>query len=84
MLSLQVYVHRSGRTARALSDGCSIALISPKETSNFASLCRSFAKVFFGSFSCDDGDQWKTTINYHELRLIGRSAFRLCFYTSYV
>lgn len=41
----QVYVHRSGRTARASSDGCSIALISSRDTSKFASLCKSFSKV---------------------------------------
>ncbi|KAI7734581.1 hypothetical protein M8C21_009833, partial [Ambrosia artemisiifolia] len=39
----RVYVHRSGRTARASADGCSIALISLKESSKFASLCRSFS-----------------------------------------
>lgn len=48
--SADVYVHRSGRTARAFSDGCSIALISPKETSKFASLCKSFAKESFQRF----------------------------------
>ncbi|KAF5768186.1 putative RNA helicase [Helianthus annuus] len=48
--SAEVYVHRSGRTARASADGCSIALISPKETSKFASLCRSFSKESFKQF----------------------------------
>ncbi|KAE8721357.1 DEAD-box ATP-dependent RNA helicase 13 [Hibiscus syriacus] len=42
--SAEVYVHRSGRTARASSDGCSIALISPNDSAKFASLCKSFAK----------------------------------------
>ncbi|GAB4851389.1 hypothetical protein Ancab_030792 [Ancistrocladus abbreviatus] len=42
--SAEVYVHRSGRTARALTDGCSVALISPNDRSKFASLCRSFSK----------------------------------------
>nr|GMC97869.1 DEAD-box ATP-dependent RNA helicase 13 [Ipomoea batatas] len=42
--SAEVYVHRSGRTARAFSDGCSIALISSNDASKFASLCKSFAK----------------------------------------
>ncbi|KAF7132841.1 hypothetical protein RHSIM_Rhsim09G0043500 [Rhododendron simsii] len=42
--SAEVYVHRSGRTARASSDGCSIALISPNDTSKFAALCKSFSK----------------------------------------
>ncbi|XP_027118927.1 DEAD-box ATP-dependent RNA helicase 13 isoform X1 [Coffea arabica] len=51
--SAEVYVHRSGRTARALSDGCSIALISPNETSKFAGLCKSFAKENFRRFPID-------------------------------
>ncbi|GLT76595.1 hypothetical protein SLA2020_482480 [Shorea laevis] len=42
--SADVYVHRSGRTARASADGCSISLISPNDSSKFASLCRSFSK----------------------------------------
>ncbi|KAL5542452.1 hypothetical protein UlMin_010162 [Ulmus minor] len=48
--SADVYVHRSGRTARASADGCSIALITPKETSKFASLCKSFSKNSFRRF----------------------------------
>ncbi|KAL8201745.1 hypothetical protein R6Q57_010892 [Mikania cordata] len=48
--SAEVYVHRSGRTARASADGCSIALISPKEASKFASLCKSFSKESFKQF----------------------------------
>ncbi|KAL3506278.1 hypothetical protein ACH5RR_031660 [Cinchona calisaya] len=51
--SAEVYVHRSGRTARALSDGCSIALISPNETSKFAGLCKSFEKENFQRFPID-------------------------------
>lgn len=57
ILFFQVYVHRSGRTARASADGCSIALISPKDKLKFASLCKSFSKVhlkllhFFGNSS---------------------------------
>ncbi|CAK9169985.1 unnamed protein product [Ilex paraguariensis] len=43
--SAEVYVHRSGRTARASSDGCSIALISSNDTSKFAALCKSFSKL---------------------------------------
>ncbi|RVX07542.1 DEAD-box ATP-dependent RNA helicase 13 [Vitis vinifera] len=42
--SAEVYVHRSGRTARASADGCSIALISPNDRSKFANLCKSFSK----------------------------------------
>ncbi|KAL1548295.1 RNA helicase [Salvia divinorum] len=49
-LSAEVYVHRCGRTARASTDGCSIALISPNDASKFASLCRSFSKESFQRF----------------------------------
>ncbi|XP_024025921.1 DEAD-box ATP-dependent RNA helicase 13 [Morus notabilis] len=52
--SAEVYIHRSGRTARASADGCSIALIAPKETSKFASLCKSFSKVSFQRFPLDN------------------------------
>ncbi|PHT38554.1 DEAD-box ATP-dependent RNA helicase 13 [Capsicum baccatum] len=48
--SAEVYVHRSGRTARAHSDGCSIALITPNDTSKFAALCKSFSKEKFQRF----------------------------------
>ncbi|XP_059288672.1 DEAD-box ATP-dependent RNA helicase 13 [Lycium ferocissimum] len=48
--SAEVYVHRSGRTARAHSDGCSIALITPNDTSKFAALCKSFSKENFKRF----------------------------------
>lgn len=50
----EVYVHRSGRTARAAADGCSIALIAPNETSKFASLCKSFSKVSFQRFPMEN------------------------------
>ncbi|XP_051124876.1 DEAD-box ATP-dependent RNA helicase 13 [Andrographis paniculata] len=49
-LSAEVYVHRCGRTARASSDGCSIALISPTDASRFAALCNSFSKESFQRF----------------------------------
>uniref|UniRef100_A0A803Q4E7 DEAD-box ATP-dependent RNA helicase 13 n=1 Tax=Cannabis sativa TaxID=3483 RepID=A0A803Q4E7_CANSA len=52
--SAEVYVHRSGRTARASADGCSIALISPKETSKFASLWKSFSKESFQRFPLEN------------------------------
>ncbi|CAA7015651.1 unnamed protein product [Microthlaspi erraticum] len=42
--SAEVYVHRSGRTARAFADGCTIALIAPKEAKKFDTLCKSFGK----------------------------------------
>ncbi|WJX76256.1 RNA helicase [Trifolium repens] len=52
--SAEVYVHRSGRTARASAEGCSIALISPKDTSKFASLCKSFSKDSFQRFPLEN------------------------------
>ncbi|CAN1144784.1 DEAD-box ATP-dependent RNA helicase 13 [Linum perenne] len=52
--SAEVYVHRSGRTARASADGCSVALISSKDTSKFASLCKSFSKESFQRFPLDE------------------------------
>ncbi|KAG9440801.1 hypothetical protein H6P81_020966 [Aristolochia fimbriata] len=51
--SAEVYIHRSGRTARASADGCSIALISPSDRSKFASLCKSFAKESLQRFPID-------------------------------
>ncbi|KAK7390010.1 hypothetical protein VNO78_25307 [Psophocarpus tetragonolobus] len=52
--SADVYVHRSGRTARASAEGCSIALISPRDTSKFASLCKSFSKDNFQRFPLEN------------------------------
>ncbi|XVE81965.1 hypothetical protein DITRI_Ditri15bG0108800 [Diplodiscus trichospermus] len=52
--SAEVYVHRSGRTARASSDGCSIALISPNDSSKFTSLCKSFAKESIKKFPLEN------------------------------
>ncbi|EPS61372.1 hypothetical protein M569_13422, partial [Genlisea aurea] len=49
-LSAEVYVHRCGRTARASTDGCSIALISPNDASKFAALSKSFKKESFKMF----------------------------------
>ncbi|KAF9610677.1 hypothetical protein IFM89_023933 [Coptis chinensis] len=51
--SAEVYVHRSGRTARASSDGCCIALISPSDRSKFTSLCKSFSKESLQRFPLD-------------------------------
>ncbi|PWZ38904.1 DEAD-box ATP-dependent RNA helicase 13 [Zea mays] len=42
--STDVYIHRSGRTARKSLAGCSIALISPTDKSRFYSLCKSLSK----------------------------------------
>lgn len=52
--SAEVYVHRSGRTARASADGCCIALISPSDRSKFGSLCRSFSKDSLQRFPVDE------------------------------
>ncbi|KAK9146246.1 hypothetical protein Sjap_006149 [Stephania japonica] len=49
-----VYVHRSGRTARASADGCSIALISSSDGTKFASLCKSFSKEKLRRFPVED------------------------------
>lgn len=48
--SADVYIHRSGRTARASSDGCSIALISSKDKAKFISLCKSMKKETLRQF----------------------------------
>lgn len=52
--SAEVYVHRSGRTARASADGCSIAIISPNDTSKFVTLCKSFSKESFQRFPLEN------------------------------
>ncbi|KAJ0034867.1 hypothetical protein Pint_25193 [Pistacia integerrima] len=52
--SAEVYVHRSGRTARASADGCSIAIITPNDTSKFVSLCKSFSKESFQRFPLEN------------------------------
>ena len=41
---LQIYVHRSGRTARAEREGISIALCSPEEQRLYKNLCSSLKK----------------------------------------
>lgn len=48
--SAEIYVHRSGRTARADTDGCSIALVAPSDKSKYVSLCHSFSKDGFQEF----------------------------------
>ncbi|XP_072985430.1 DEAD-box ATP-dependent RNA helicase 13 [Typha latifolia] len=52
--SAEVYIHRSGRTARASADGCCIALISPSEKTKFFSLCKSLSKESLRQFPIDD------------------------------
>lgn len=51
--SAEVYIHRSGRTARASFDGCSIALISPSDKAKFSSLCKSLSKESLQEFLVD-------------------------------
>jgi ATP-dependent RNA helicase DDX24/MAK5 len=41
---MQIYVHRSGRTARAATDGISVALISPPERPKLNALCKALGK----------------------------------------
>ncbi|KAM4689990.1 ATP-dependent RNA helicase DDX24 [Rhinophrynus dorsalis] len=40
----ETYVHRSGRTARASSDGLSLLLIGPDDVMNFKKICRTLEK----------------------------------------
>ncbi|CAH2327819.1 ATP-dependent RNA helicase DDX24 [Pelobates cultripes] len=40
----ETYVHRSGRTARASSDGLSLLLIGPDDVLNFKKICRTLDK----------------------------------------
>ena len=42
---VQMYVHRSGRTARADTDGISIAIVSPSDCAKYTTLCRALDKV---------------------------------------
>nr|XP_051215578.1 DEAD-box ATP-dependent RNA helicase 13-like isoform X26 [Lolium perenne] len=51
--SSDVYIHRSGRTARKSLAGCSIALISPDDKAKFYSLCKSFSKENLQQFPVD-------------------------------
>ncbi|XP_019705829.2 DEAD-box ATP-dependent RNA helicase 13 [Elaeis guineensis] len=52
--SAEVYIHRSGRTARASADGCCIALISPSDKAKFFSLCKSLSKESLRQFPVND------------------------------
>ncbi|XP_062226137.1 DEAD-box ATP-dependent RNA helicase 13 [Phragmites australis] len=51
--STDVYIHRSGRTARKSLSGCSIALISPADKAKFYSLCKSLSKENLQQFPVD-------------------------------
>ncbi|KAK3150279.1 hypothetical protein QOZ80_3AG0231170 [Eleusine coracana subsp. coracana] len=52
--STDVYIHRSGRTARKSLAGCSIALISPADKAKFYSLCKSMSKENLQQFPVDN------------------------------
>jgi len=43
-LSIQSYIHRSGRTARAFKGGLALVLIEPSETTNFWNISRSLGR----------------------------------------
>ncbi|OIV89628.1 hypothetical protein TanjilG_14600 [Lupinus angustifolius] len=55
---LKTVVHyqlpHSAEATRASAEGCSIALISPKDTAKFASLCKSFSKENFRRFPLEN------------------------------
>ena len=36
----QLYVHRSGRTARASTEGISVMLVGPEDTPHYKRICR--------------------------------------------
>jgi ATP-dependent RNA helicase DDX24/MAK5 len=58
--SAEIYVHRSGRTARSTSDGLSVMLIAPDEINLYRKILKTFKKgiqfynlvrIFFLKFS---------------------------------
>ncbi|KAH7422040.1 hypothetical protein KP509_13G087700 [Ceratopteris richardii] len=51
--SAEVYVHRSGRTARASEDGCSILFVTPSDQRKFISLCDALSKKGLPAFPCN-------------------------------
>ena len=44
LMYLQLYVHRSGRTARAKREGLSIMLIGPEDVRSYRTICRTLNK----------------------------------------
>ena len=51
--SADIYVHRSGRTARAGAAGLSIALVVPKESARYAALLRALGRAAPPEFPVD-------------------------------
>ncbi len=43
--SVELYVHRSGRTARAAADGLAVMLVTPGERSRYAQLCKALGQA---------------------------------------
>jgi superfamily II DNA/RNA helicase len=41
---VELYVHRSGRTARAQADGLALMLVTPGERSRYAQLCKALGQ----------------------------------------
>ena len=48
-LMSQVYVHRSGRTARARSEGLSLMLVGPRDVRFYQQICKQLNK---GTIDC--------------------------------
>ena len=48
-----IYVHRSGRTARAQKEGVSILFVSPEERKTYFSICKVLAKSHIPEFPTD-------------------------------
>ncbi|CAH1758167.1 1879_t:CDS:10 [Entrophospora sp. SA101] len=53
--SSDIYVHRSGRTARASKEGVSLILCSPEELSLYRKLCQKLNKVGIAEFPTNGG-----------------------------
>ena len=51
--SADVYVHRSGRTARGTQDGITIALVTPKEAARYQGLQKAMDRPVPSDFPVD-------------------------------
>jgi len=51
--SADVYVHRSGRTARGAQDGITIALVTPKEAARYQGLQKAMDRPVPSDFPVD-------------------------------